>query len=98
MLHVIQAIKMTQRLVFFNELYCLTNLACCFIKYTVKMIITASFNSHLGFRILNDAVFNFPNNQEEITLVVCPETVKVKNYVDDEPGTAAIIDKIARTS
>ena len=37
-------------------------------------------------RILNDAVYNFPNNQEEITLVVCPETFKVKNYVDDEPG------------
>ena len=37
-------------------------------------------------RILNDAVYNFPNNQEEITLCVCPETFKVKNYVDDEPG------------
>ena len=37
-------------------------------------------------RILNDAVVNFPNNQEEITLVVSPETLKVKNYVDDEPG------------
>ena len=43
-------------------------------------------NSHLFHRILNDAVYNFPNNQEEITLVVCPETFKVKNYVDDEPG------------
>lgn len=31
-------------------------------------------------------MYNFPNNQEEITLCVCPETFKVKNYVDDEPG------------
>lgn len=31
-------------------------------------------------------MYNFPNNQEEVTLVVCPETFKVKNYVDDEPG------------
>ena len=48
---------------------------------------------HFSGRILNDAVYNFPNNQEEITLVVCPETFKVKNYVDDEPGkrkTAAV--------
>lgn len=42
-------------------------------------------------RILNDAVYNFPNNQEEITLVVCPETFKVKNYVDDEPDSTKII-------
>ncbi len=37
-------------------------------------------------RILNDAMYNFPNNQEEVTLVVCPEMFKVKNYVEDEPG------------
>ncbi|KAJ7387377.1 Cell cycle checkpoint control protein rad9b [Desmophyllum pertusum] len=42
-------------------------------------------------KILNDAVYNFPNNQEEITLVVCPETFKVKNYVDDEPDPARVI-------
>ncbi|XP_068679919.1 cell cycle checkpoint control protein RAD9A-like isoform X2 [Montipora foliosa] len=42
-------------------------------------------------KILNDAVYNFPNNQEEITLVVCPETFKVKNYVDDEPDPTKVI-------
>lgn len=42
-------------------------------------------------KILNDAVYNFPNNQEEVTLVVCPETFKVKNYVDDEPDPAKVI-------
>lgn len=42
-------------------------------------------------KILNDAVYNFPNNQEEITLCVCPETFKVKNYVDDEPDPNKVI-------
>lgn len=42
-------------------------------------------------KILNDAVVNFPNNQEEITLVVSPETLKVKNYVDDEPEPNRVI-------
>ncbi|XP_020613643.1 cell cycle checkpoint control protein RAD9B-like isoform X4 [Orbicella faveolata] len=42
-------------------------------------------------KILNDAVYNFPNNQEEITLCVCPETFKVKNYVDDEPDPNRVI-------
>ncbi|KAK2573899.1 Cell cycle checkpoint control protein RAD9B [Acropora cervicornis] len=42
-------------------------------------------------KILNDAVYNFPNNQEEVTLVVCPETFKVKNYVDDEPDPTKVI-------
>ena len=45
-------------------------------------------------RILNDAVVNFPNNQEEITLVVSPETLKVKNYVDDEPGKEGCIASV----
>lgn len=42
-------------------------------------------------KILSDVVFNFPSNQEEITLVVCPETLKVKNYVDDEPDPNRVI-------
>jgi len=42
-------------------------------------------------KILNDAVCNFPNNQEEITFLVCPETFKVKNYVDDEPDPTKVI-------
>lgn len=42
-------------------------------------------------KILNEAVYNFPNNQEEITLVVCPETFKVKNYVEDEPDPTKVI-------
>lgn len=57
-------------------------------KHYFKMISYISWDFLLDFlnRILNDAVYNFPNNQEEVTLVVCPETFKVKNYVDDEPG------------
>ncbi|KAL9981649.1 hypothetical protein ACROYT_G010382 [Oculina patagonica] len=42
-------------------------------------------------KILNDAMYNFPNNQEEVTLVVCPETFKVKNYVEDEPDPNRVI-------
>ena len=42
-------------------------------------------------RVLNDTVFNFPNNQEEITFGVAPEILRVKNYVDDEPGIKLII-------
>lgn len=52
----------------------------------VTMTLTSILFSCFFVRILNDAVYNFPNNLEEITLLVCPETFKVKNYVDDEPG------------
>lgn len=37
-------------------------------------------------RLLSDAVLNFQNNQEEITLIVNPERVNFKNYVEDAPG------------
>ncbi|WAR01256.1 RAD9A-like protein [Mya arenaria] len=36
-------------------------------------------------KLLCDAVMNFQNNQEEITLIVNPEKIVIKNYVDDEP-------------
>ena len=37
-------------------------------------------------RLLADAVVNFQTNQEEITLLITPEKISLKNYVDDEPG------------
>lgn len=37
-------------------------------------------------RLFHDVVGNFQSGQEEITLIVNPEKVTVKNYVDDEPG------------
>ena len=37
-------------------------------------------------RLLIDAVLNFQNTQEEVTLIVNPEKIVLKNYVDDEPG------------
>ena len=36
-------------------------------------------------RLFLDAVVNFQNNQEEITLNVNPAKVTIRNYVDDEP-------------
>jgi len=33
---------------------------------------------------------NFQTTQEEITLIVNPEKIVLKNYVDDEPGTCFI--------
>lgn len=43
-------------------------------------------NWTLPFRLLCDTVVNFQANQEEISLIVSPETITFKNYVDDEPG------------
>ena len=66
-----------------------TNVHCITVSNNNIIIDSIVDNDHNFFcsnRILNDAVYNFPNNQEEITLCVCPETFKVKNYVDDEPG------------
>lgn len=37
-------------------------------------------------RLFHDVVGNFQSGQEEITLIVNPEKVTIKNYVDDEPG------------
>lgn len=36
-------------------------------------------------KLLADAVVNFQTNQEEITLLITPEKISLKNYVDDEP-------------
>ncbi|XP_006824265.1 cell cycle checkpoint control protein RAD9A-like [Saccoglossus kowalevskii] len=36
-------------------------------------------------KLLCDAVGNFQTSQEEVTLIVSPEKVCLKNYVDDEP-------------
>jgi len=41
---------------------------------------------NLQFRLLCDAVLNFQNNQEEVTLTVSPEKICLRNYVEDEPG------------
>ena len=38
------------------------------------------------FRLLADVVVNFQTTQEEVTLMLRPEKVSLKNYVDDEPG------------
>lgn len=37
-------------------------------------------------RLLCDTVINFQSNQEEVSLIVSPEKITFKNYVDDEPG------------
>ncbi|XP_070573000.1 cell cycle checkpoint control protein RAD9A-like [Ptychodera flava] len=44
-------------------------------------------------RLLCEAVGNFQPSQEEITLIVSPEKVSLKNYVDDEPDPT----KVTRT-
>ncbi|XP_060075740.1 cell cycle checkpoint control protein RAD9A-like [Ylistrum balloti] len=36
-------------------------------------------------KLLSDAVLNFQNNQEEITLIASPERISLKNYVEEEP-------------
>lgn len=42
-------------------------------------------------RIFSEVVMNFQNTQEEITLTVCPQHMKVTNYVDDEPDPEKVI-------
>lgn len=37
-------------------------------------------------RLLCEVVVNFQNTQEEVTLCVQPDSISLKNYVDDEPG------------
>lgn len=39
-------------------------------------------------RLLCDTVINFQSNQEEVSLIVSPEKITFKNYVDDEPGNS----------
>lgn len=42
-------------------------------------------------KLLCDAVMNFQNNQEEVTLIVSPEKIVLKNYVDDEPDPTKVM-------
>uniref|UniRef100_A0A0B6ZL02 Cell cycle checkpoint control protein RAD9A n=1 Tax=Arion vulgaris TaxID=1028688 RepID=A0A0B6ZL02_9EUPU len=42
-------------------------------------------------KLLCDAVLNFQNNQEEITLIIRPNYVALKNYVDDEPDPHKVV-------
>lgn len=45
------------------------------------------FPFHLiHFRLLSEVVMNFQVSQEEVTLIVNPQKVSFKNYVEDEPG------------
>ena len=43
-------------------------------------------------KVLQDTVSNFPNNCEEITLTVCPQSVKIKNYIESEPDFSKIVN------
>ncbi|KAL4223119.1 Cell cycle checkpoint control protein rad9b [Mactra antiquata] len=42
-------------------------------------------------KLLCDAVMNFQNNQEEVTLIVNPEKIVLKNYVEDEPDPTKVM-------
>ncbi|KAL3857167.1 hypothetical protein ACJMK2_011862 [Sinanodonta woodiana] len=42
-------------------------------------------------RLLCDAVQNFQNNQEEVTLIVKPDKILLKNYVEDEPDPTKVM-------
>ncbi|BFZ18821.1 hypothetical protein BsWGS_21859 [Bradybaena similaris] len=42
-------------------------------------------------KLLCDAVLNFQNNQEEITLIIRPDFMALKNYVDDEADPHKVI-------
>ncbi|XP_022343172.2 cell cycle checkpoint control protein RAD9A-like [Crassostrea virginica] len=42
-------------------------------------------------RLLCDTVVNFQANQEEISLIVSPEKITFKNYVDDEPDPSKVV-------
>ncbi|KAK3085066.1 hypothetical protein FSP39_023670 [Pinctada imbricata] len=45
-------------------------------------------------KLLVDAVVNFQNNQEEVTLTVSPEKILLRNYVDDEPDPTKVIHTV----
>ena len=36
------------------------------------------------FRIISEVVVNFPNNLDEVTLTAEPESVRLKNYVEED--------------
>ncbi|XP_041348461.1 cell cycle checkpoint control protein RAD9A-like isoform X2 [Gigantopelta aegis] len=42
-------------------------------------------------KLLCDVVVNFQNNQEEITLIVKPDKISLKNYVEDEPDPTKVV-------
>lgn len=42
-------------------------------------------------RLLCDTVINFQSNQEEVSLIVSPEKITFKNYVDDEPDPSKVV-------
>lgn len=42
-------------------------------------------------KVLQDTVSNFPNSCEEISLQVCPDALKMKNYVGDEPDLSKVV-------
>ncbi|KAK6191327.1 hypothetical protein SNE40_003046 [Patella caerulea] len=42
-------------------------------------------------KLLCDAVINFQNNQEEVTLIAKPDKISLKNYVDDEPDPKKVV-------
>lgn len=44
-------------------------------------------------RLLCDTVINFQSNQEEVSLIVSPEKITFKNYVDDEPGNRFFVKR-----
>ena len=42
-------------------------------------------------QVLLDAVSNFPNSCEEISVSVSPSAVKIKNFVDDESDPMKVV-------
>ncbi|XP_045171278.2 cell cycle checkpoint control protein RAD9A-like isoform X2 [Mercenaria mercenaria] len=42
-------------------------------------------------KLLCDAVMNFQNSQEEVTLIVNPQKIVLKNYVEDEPDPTKVM-------
>ncbi|XP_025089862.1 cell cycle checkpoint control protein RAD9A-like isoform X2 [Pomacea canaliculata] len=42
-------------------------------------------------KLLCEVVVNFQNTQEEVTLCVQPDSISLKNYVDDEPDPAKVV-------
>ncbi|XP_013413534.1 cell cycle checkpoint control protein RAD9A [Lingula anatina] len=42
-------------------------------------------------KLLSDIVLNFQNNQEEVTLIMKPDKVLLKNYVEDEPDPKKVV-------
>lgn len=45
-------------------------------------------------KLLCDAVVNFQTNQEEITLIVAPDKISLKNYVEEEPDPNKVMHTV----